>query len=162
MDLKVIIKKPDGNGRQTPLLFVHGAWHGAWCWERFQSFFAKNGYVSVAMSLRGHGKSEGRHGLRWFSAAEYLADVYERCQSITAVTSPHRAFIGRLSGPEIYRVPFSSRCSFIGKFTGSRNMGYVLADVQASSLAIHQNAFVHESVCLYRNAKVGSRGFFLF
>lgn len=75
MDLEVITKKPDGNSHPTPLLFIHGAWHGAWCWENFQSFFAKQGYASYALNLRGHGNSEGRHRIRWFSAAEYVADV---------------------------------------------------------------------------------------
>jgi pimeloyl-ACP methyl ester carboxylesterase len=44
--------------RPTPLLFVHGAWHGAWCWdEYFLDFFAGRGYRALAVSLRGHGNS---------------------------------------------------------------------------------------------------------
>jgi hypothetical protein len=30
--LEVITYKPLSSPRPTPLLFVHGAWHGAWCW----------------------------------------------------------------------------------------------------------------------------------
>lgn len=41
------------------LLFVHGSYHGAWCWaELFQPYFSKLGYKSVAISLRGQGKSD--------------------------------------------------------------------------------------------------------
>lgn len=44
---------------RPPLLLLHGAWHGAWCWaEHFLPFFAAAGYDSYALSLRGHGGSE--------------------------------------------------------------------------------------------------------
>ena len=62
--------------RLTPILFVHGAWHAAWCWENFLPYFAQQGYPSYAVSLRGHGASEGRDKIRWHSAAHgYVADV---------------------------------------------------------------------------------------
>ena len=62
--------------RATPVLFVHGAWHGAWCWsERFLPYFACHGYLSHAFDLRGHGKSEGGHRLRRTSIADYVADL---------------------------------------------------------------------------------------
>jgi pimeloyl-ACP methyl ester carboxylesterase len=32
MNLEIISKSPSSEPRPTPLLFVHGAWHGAWCW----------------------------------------------------------------------------------------------------------------------------------
>lgn len=44
---------------KPPLLFLHGGFHGAWCWaEHFLPFFAAAGYDSYALSLRGHGGSE--------------------------------------------------------------------------------------------------------
>jgi pimeloyl-ACP methyl ester carboxylesterase len=57
-----------------PLLFVHGAWHGAWCWEHFLPFFAENGYDAYALSLRAHGNSEGKSP-RWAGWSDYVADV---------------------------------------------------------------------------------------
>jgi pimeloyl-ACP methyl ester carboxylesterase len=76
MQLEIITKKPDSTSRPTPLLFVHGMWHAAWCWvEHFLPYFAQHGYMSHAVSLRGHGASEGRERLRWTSLAEYVADV---------------------------------------------------------------------------------------
>jgi pimeloyl-ACP methyl ester carboxylesterase len=60
----------------SPILFVHGAWHGAWCWENFLPYFADRGYGAYAVSLRGHGASEGRDRIRWHSAAhDYVADL---------------------------------------------------------------------------------------
>ena len=71
-----ILKDVSHVTRETPIVFVHGAWHAAWCWENFLPVFARAGYASYAVSLRGHGASEGREGLRWHSAAHgYVADV---------------------------------------------------------------------------------------
>jgi pimeloyl-ACP methyl ester carboxylesterase len=76
MQLEVVTRIPEGNPRPTPLLFVHGAWHGAWCWEEhFLPYFAQHGYVSHALDLRGHGKSEGVNRLRWTSIANYVSDL---------------------------------------------------------------------------------------
>ncbi|ORV89328.1 alpha/beta hydrolase [Mycobacterium interjectum] len=74
--LEVIDKGPAGDSQKPPLLFVHGAWHGAWCWdEHFLDFFAKRGYRSVAVSLRGHGKSPAPGSMRWCSMADFVDDV---------------------------------------------------------------------------------------
>ena len=41
MDLNAIVTEPSGRAQPTELVFVHGAWHGAWCWiEHFTEFFA--------------------------------------------------------------------------------------------------------------------------
>ncbi|ORW93913.1 alpha/beta hydrolase [Mycobacterium sp. IEC1808] len=74
--LEVIDKGPDGGSGKTPLLFVHGAWHGAWCWdEHFLDFFAAKGYRSVAVSLRGHGKSPAPKRMHFCSMADFVDDV---------------------------------------------------------------------------------------
>jgi pimeloyl-ACP methyl ester carboxylesterase len=81
MKLEVISQKPDNPTHTTPILFVHGAWHGAWCWqETFMPYFAVAGWEVYALSLRGHGSSEGR--LRWASAANYVDDVMQAAQQI--------------------------------------------------------------------------------
>lgn len=64
------------NTKETPLLFVHGANHGAWCWkENFLPYFSSKGFPSYALSLRGHGESEGRERLHLFSLKDYMDDV---------------------------------------------------------------------------------------
>lgn len=75
MQLELISNSPTANARPTPLLFVHGAWHGAWCWKNFLDYFVARGYAVYALSLRGHGASEGRKRLRWTRIADYVADV---------------------------------------------------------------------------------------
>jgi pimeloyl-ACP methyl ester carboxylesterase len=74
--LEVIDKGGVSQTHPVPLLFVHGAWHAAWCWdEHFLSFFAERGYRSVALSFRGHGRSPTPKALRACSIADYVEDV---------------------------------------------------------------------------------------
>lgn len=74
--LEVIDKGCVSDTHPVPLLFVHGAWHAAWCWdEHFLSFFADNGYRAVALSVRGHGESPSPRPLRSCSVADYVADI---------------------------------------------------------------------------------------
>lgn len=76
MHLEVVTHEPTTSTRSTPLLFIHGAWHGAWCWtEHFLPYFAEHGYTSHAIDLRGHGKSEGADRLRWTGISHYVSDV---------------------------------------------------------------------------------------
>jgi pimeloyl-ACP methyl ester carboxylesterase len=74
--LEVIEKGCVSEAHPVPLLFVHGAWHAAWCWdENFLSFFADQGYRAVAVSFRGHGESPVDKPLRACSVADYVQDV---------------------------------------------------------------------------------------
>ena len=75
-ELEVIARERAGGPDRPPLLFVHGAGHGAWVWdEHFLDFFADHGFDSYAMSLRGHGQSEGRELVRSASISDYVSDV---------------------------------------------------------------------------------------
>ncbi len=75
--LEVISQLPtSGATHPTPLLFVHGAFGGAWCWqEHFLPYFAAQGYAAHAVSLRGHGASAGLEHMDWWSIADYVDDV---------------------------------------------------------------------------------------
>lgn len=76
MELEIIKKKPKSNPRFTPVLFVHGAWHGRWCWEEyFLPYFAEKGYTSYAVDLRGHGSSQSPARFCWTRINDYVADV---------------------------------------------------------------------------------------
>lgn len=78
MPLEVVTHTPAVKRYEHPLLFVHGAWHGAWCWEEhFLPWFADRGFEAHALSLRGHGTSPGSGGIRWHAIADYVADVAE-------------------------------------------------------------------------------------
>ncbi|HLA34455.1 MAG TPA: alpha/beta fold hydrolase [Rhodocyclaceae bacterium] len=73
---EVLMRLPQGAARPTPLLFVHGAFTAAWCWdEHFLPFFADAGYASYAISLSGHGASPGREHLDMLSIDDYVRDL---------------------------------------------------------------------------------------
>jgi len=60
----------------VPLLFVHGAFHGAWCWDdHFLGFFAEHGFHALALTLRGHGNSPLTGELNACSVSDYVDDV---------------------------------------------------------------------------------------
>lgn len=40
-----------------PILLVHGAWHGGWCWATLQAELDRRGIPSYAVDLPGHGLS---------------------------------------------------------------------------------------------------------
>ena len=76
MELEVITRSPKKPVKPVPLVFVHGAFAGAWIWdEHFLPFFAERGYQAHAISLRGHGESEGAERLLFSSLADYVEDV---------------------------------------------------------------------------------------
>jgi len=76
MKLELLTREPRGEPRAAPLLFVHGAYVGAWCWaEYFLPWFARLGYEAHALSLRGHGASAGREKLHLASVDDYVSDV---------------------------------------------------------------------------------------
>jgi pimeloyl-ACP methyl ester carboxylesterase len=81
-DLHVVRREPQTpagtTAHPTPLLFVHGAWHGAWCWEEhFLDHFAGLGFEVAALDLRGHGSSPARGRFRTRRLRHYVADVAE-------------------------------------------------------------------------------------
>jgi len=76
MTLELLTSDLSAATRPTPLLLVHGAWHGAWCWqEHFIPYLARAGYAVYAPSLRGHGDSPGRDRLRRTGIGHYVQDV---------------------------------------------------------------------------------------
>jgi len=74
--LEVIDRGRVSTAHAVPLLFVHGAWHAAWCWEtNFLGYFADLGYRAMAVSFRGHGGSPTDKPLRTCSVEDYVEDV---------------------------------------------------------------------------------------
>ncbi len=76
MDLEVISRNAPERRYDTPILLVHGMWHGAWAWDHgFMDRLAAAGFDVHALSLRGHGESPRREELRWYSTSDFVADV---------------------------------------------------------------------------------------
>jgi pimeloyl-ACP methyl ester carboxylesterase len=93
MDLEIIDRRPEGEARPNPLVFIHGAWHGAWCWlDHFIPYFVDKGYRCVAFSLRGHGASQGNW--RWAGISDYVGDLAQ----VTAGLDASPILIGHSMG----------------------------------------------------------------
>jgi len=61
---------------RPPLLFLHGAFCGAWIWvEHFLPWFAARGWDCWAPSLRGHGASPLNGSIDYCGVEDYVADA---------------------------------------------------------------------------------------
>lgn len=81
--LEIISRRPQGKARTAPLLFVHGSFTHAGIWDvNFLPYFAERGYEAHAVSLRGHGESEGRERLPWFGLADYVTDLGDAVRQV--------------------------------------------------------------------------------
>jgi pimeloyl-ACP methyl ester carboxylesterase len=81
---EIIVRRPETARKVHPVIFVHGAWHAAWCWdEYFLEYFVQHGYHVVALSFRHHGASRGPASLRRCRIADYVADLAAVAQSFT-------------------------------------------------------------------------------
>ena len=99
MRLELNVHKPTLVIHTIPILFVHGAWHGAWCWEQyFLPYFAQHGFTAYAMSLRGHGTSEGRDQLLRSFAHQYADDVGQTVQEVQRQTGRLPIIVGHSLG----------------------------------------------------------------
>lgn len=75
-ELELLVEAVTGNENARPVLFVHGAFAGAWVWaERFLPHFAAAGFRACALSLRGHGCSDGHEHIDAFGIHDYVDDL---------------------------------------------------------------------------------------
>ena len=82
MQPNLVAVRSDTGSRRHSLLLVHGAWHGAWCWEPFMEWFAARGWDSYAIDLRGHGESGSDRSLRLTRVKHYVEDVASVVESM--------------------------------------------------------------------------------
>lgn len=64
-------------------VFVHGASHGAWCWERLLPFLEADPRVAsvVAIDLTGHGTRRDAKPLEEIAIADYVDDIVHAIES---------------------------------------------------------------------------------
>ncbi|NJN52411.1 MAG: alpha/beta hydrolase [Gammaproteobacteria bacterium] len=81
--LELLAAAPPAVEYPHPVLFLHGAFTGAWCWaEHFLGYFAARGFSCYALSFRGHGASRGRESLMSSGIQDYVEDVFEAVNRI--------------------------------------------------------------------------------
>jgi pimeloyl-ACP methyl ester carboxylesterase len=74
-ELEHWIVLPQERKYTRPLLLLHGAWHGAWCWQEAASDLSERGFEVHAISLRGHGASSRATNWRSYQINDYLSDL---------------------------------------------------------------------------------------
>jgi len=72
-----VLKRGGGSPPHRPaLLFIHGGFHGAWCWdEHFLPWFAERGWDAFALSLRGHARGDDPSAPLPYTLRDYADDV---------------------------------------------------------------------------------------
>src|SRR5262249_18268716 len=73
--LEIIQVKGKGEHAYPPIVCLHGASSGAWMWEEFLRVLDARGRRAAALSLRGHGRSDGRDELKSATLDDYAQDV---------------------------------------------------------------------------------------
>ncbi|WP_269532482.1 alpha/beta hydrolase [Chitinimonas sp. BJYL2] len=97
--LELIEVMPAMVAGRPPLLFLHGAYMGAWCWSpHCLPLCASRGYRSFALSLRGHGDSEGHATLALHSINDYLNDVAWAVREVTERCGRPPVLVGHSMG----------------------------------------------------------------
>jgi pimeloyl-ACP methyl ester carboxylesterase len=90
--LEHLIARPAARTHAAPILLLHGAWHGAWCWEAAMADLAGRGFEAHAVSLRGHGASDPA-GPRT-TVLDYARDA----RAAIAAAGPRPVVVGHSSG----------------------------------------------------------------
>jgi pimeloyl-ACP methyl ester carboxylesterase len=87
MPIELVHASASRPSKPVKLLFVHGICAAAWVWEmHFLPHFARLGYESYALSLRGHGASHGGEKIRSYGLGDFAADIEWALDRIGAPT----------------------------------------------------------------------------
>lgn len=57
-------------------VLIHGAWHGAWCWQKVKPLLEKAGHKVIAPDLPGHGENR-KKATEEITLQDYLDCVFE-------------------------------------------------------------------------------------
>lgn len=82
-NIETVVLKPTEKNNLPPILLVHGAWHAAWCWEKFADELAKKGHEVHWFSLPGHGRTSlNNKNLNRYSLSDYVQFLSARINEI--------------------------------------------------------------------------------
>lgn len=84
MNIEHVIKYPEGERKERPILLVPGAWHSASCYDLWLEEFAAHGYETHAISFPGHGQSSlTRRTIHLYGIADYMQVLKTAIDQIT-------------------------------------------------------------------------------
>lgn len=97
-----------------PVVLVHGAWHGAWCWtEQAIPDLVTRGLTVHAISLRGHGLSAPAGPLT--TICDYVRDL----QTVVRKLPQPPLVVGHSSGGYVVQLLMSGRCGTVPPLAGA-------------------------------------------
>lgn len=88
------IEQPENRKHDTPILLLHGAWHGAWCWENWVTHFASLGYEVHTINLPAHGQNKAPKHINLYTLNNYVQTLANAIDTI----SPTPIVIGHSMG----------------------------------------------------------------
>lgn len=99
--IEKIVLKAAASNHLPPVLLVHGAWHAAWCWEKFALALNQKGHEVHYFSLPGHGASSlYKRRLNDYSLSDYVDFLSDRIDEI----KPTPVVIGHSMGGALLRI----------------------------------------------------------
>jgi pimeloyl-ACP methyl ester carboxylesterase len=76
MKLELLSAVPERQKRDVSVLLVHGICLGAWVWEgNFMPYLSGQGFAAYALSLRGHGESDGTDRTGQWGVRDFSEDL---------------------------------------------------------------------------------------
>ena len=68
------------------VIFIHGAWHGKWCWDKhFRAAFSENGYEVITFDLPGHEVPGKVKGINRYSINDYVEALEKEVQQLDSL-----------------------------------------------------------------------------
>jgi pimeloyl-ACP methyl ester carboxylesterase len=64
-------------GNHTPLVFIHGYWHGCWCWSDVLTNVAAARRIAVAVDMAGHGLDARRPDLLTRRTSDFGTSTFD-------------------------------------------------------------------------------------
>jgi pimeloyl-ACP methyl ester carboxylesterase len=83
-------------------VLIHGAWHGAWCWEGVISALEAAGHTAVAPDLPGHAPGDDRATVTFADYVDRVADtVAAQTVPVTLVGHSSAGFLLQSAAPRV-------------------------------------------------------------
>ncbi len=83
----------NASGAGRPILLVHGAWHGPWCWNDWVHQLADRGYRPMTVTLPGH-DTPGDDRRMWYRLGDYIDEVVAQLRFL----GPETVVVGHSMG----------------------------------------------------------------
>jgi pimeloyl-ACP methyl ester carboxylesterase len=83
----------EGQGDGSTIVLVHGAWHGAWCWDGWRPILEEAGLHVVVVELPGHDRPGSGRRL-WTPMASYVAAL----DAVLETIGPECVVVGHSMG----------------------------------------------------------------